>query len=357
MVDACQAPEKTEPGAKACIVLLNWNGWGDTLECLESVLRSHYPGFRVVVCDNDSKDDSVAHIKSWADGQLNVALPRDQARRIGAPIAKPVDYREYDRAAAEAGGNPDERDATLTLIHTGANLGFAGGNNVGLRYALARGDFDYVWLLNNDTVVEPDALRQLIVRMGQMPAAGMCGSTLRYYHMPHRVQAWGGGAYNKWLGTTRLLGAFASATEPIDARMVESGLSFVSGASLLVSKRFLQQVGLMEEDYFLYFEEIDWAMRARGRYQLCFAPGSIVYHKDGGSIGSNSINPKEKSLTADYYGVRSRLAFTGRFFPWCLPFIYLGLLPVLINRIRRRQWQRVGMILSLALGRWGRAPG
>jgi len=213
-----------------------------------------------------------------------------------------------------------------------------------------------VWLLNNDTVVRADALRQLIARMEQVPAAGMCGSPLLYYHMPDKVQAWGGCRYNRWLGTTRLLGAFSPADGAVDAGRVESRLCFVSGASLLVSRTFLQQVGLMEEEYFLYFEEIDWAMRARGRYPLCYAPGSVVYHKEGGSIGSNSINPKEKSLSADYHGVRSRLVFTRRFFPWRLPFIYLGLLSVLVNRMRRGQWQRVGMILSLAFGRRGRAP-
>ena len=168
--------------------------------------------------------------------------------------------------------------------------------------------------------------------------------------MPDKVQAWGGAKYNKWLGTTQMLGAFTRAGGPVDSNRVESKLAYISGASMLVSKPFLEQIGLMREDYFLYFEEIDWAMRAKSRYQLCYAAGSIVYHKEGGSIGTNSVVPKEKSLTADYYGVRSRLLFTRYFFPWCLPFIYLGLLPVLVNRLRRRQWKRVGMILSLACG-------
>jgi hypothetical protein len=121
---------------------------------------------------------------------------------------------------------------------------------------------------------------------------------------------------------------------------------------MLVSKQFLQQIGLMEEDYFLYFEEIDWAMRAKDQFSLCYAPDSIVYHKEGGSIGTNYAEPQKKSLTADYYGLRSRLKFTWQFFPYTLPLIYLGLLPVLINRVRRKQWQRVGMILTLALGGW-----
>lgn len=334
------------------IVLLNWNGWRDTIECLESVFRSDADNYRVIVCDNDSKDESLTHIKAWADGHLDVALHRHHELRELSfpPLDKPLAYLEYDRSMAESGGDPDQGDARLVLIQTGSNLGFAGGNNVGLRYALVRGDFDYVWLLNNDTVIKPDALTQMIARMQQLPSAGICGSTLLYYSRPDKVQAWGGAKYNKWLGTTQMLGAFSREGEVIDHPGVESKLSLISGASMLVSKPFLQQIGLMREDYFLYFEEIDWAIRAKGRYQLCYAPGSIVYHKEGGSIGTNSIVPKEKSFTADYYGVRSRLLFTRFFFPWCLPFVYIGLFPVLVNRLRRRQWQRVSMILSLACG-------
>lgn len=339
-------------GARVYIVVLNWNGWKDTIECLESVFRSDAVNYRVIVCDNDSKDESLMLIKAWADGYLDVALHRDHGLRkfTFPPLNKPIAYLEYDRGMAESGGHPDGGDAKLVLIQTGSNLGFAGGNNVGLRYALTKDDFDYVWLLNNDTIIRPDALSQMIARMQQMPSAGICGSTLLYYSMPGQVQAWGGAKYNKWLGTTKMLGAFTRADGPVDINIVESKLAFISGASMLVSKPFLEQIGLMREDYFLYFEEIDWAMRAKGQYQLCYAAGSVVYHKEGGSIGTNSVVPKEKSLTADYYGVRSRLLFTRYFFPWCLPSIYLGLLPVLINRLRRGQWQRVSMILLLASG-------
>jgi len=342
---------------KIYIVILNWNGWRDTVECLESVLRSNAEEYRVIVCDNGSSDDSLAHIKAWADGSLDFAVSQNAPLRYLSfpPVHKPISYAEYDRSTAESGGSPNQREARLVLIQTGSNLGFAGGNNVGLRYALACGDFDYIWLLNNDTVIKPDALTQMIARMQQVPSAGICGSTLHYYSMPDKVQAWGGAKYNKWLGTTRMLGAFAPANGLVDTNRVEAQLTFISGASMLVSKPFLQQIGLMEEEYFLYFEEIDWAMRAKDRFRLCYAPRSVVYHKEGGSIGTNSVEPKKKSLTADYYGVRSRLLFTRHFFPWCLPFIHLGLLPVLANRIRRRQWQRVAMILSLSLGKGKRA--
>src|SRR5690606_5006085 len=103
---------------------------------------------------------------------------------------------EYDREKAERGGAPAEHDIPLVLVRTGANLGFAGGNNVGLGYALARPDVDAVWLLNNDTVVHPEAARALIEIMARDPGIGICGSTLLYYDRPELVQALGGARYN-----------------------------------------------------------------------------------------------------------------------------------------------------------------
>src|SRR5450830_954663 len=121
------------------IVLLNWNGWKDTIECLESVFRLDYPHFRVIVCDNASRDGSLDHIKAWADGRQAAAASSVVLRSAARPLAKPVAWVEYDREQAERGGDAHEQ-APLVLIQTGANLGFAGGNNVGVRYAQARGD-------------------------------------------------------------------------------------------------------------------------------------------------------------------------------------------------------------------------
>lgn len=336
--------------SRSYIIILNWNCWPDTIECLESIFRNDAKRYQVIVCDNDSRDDSIDCIKAWAEGRLDVWLPPSAPLRglSYPPVKKPIRYTEYQRIAAEAGGSANQDEPPMVLIHTGGNLGFAGGNNIGLRYALARDDFDYVWLINNDTVIKPDALTKLTTRIEEVPAAGICGSKLLYYTMPDIVQAWGGSKYNKWMGTTHRLGELSSVREQVDCDMVESNLDFISGAAMLVSKPFLKQIGLMEEEYFLYFEELDWATRAKGRFGLCFAHDSIVYHKEGSSIGTNSIKPGTKSLTADYYGLRSRLIFTRRFFPYCLPSIYIWLLPVLINRIRRGQWKRVRMVWGLA---------
>ncbi len=339
--------------ARVYVLILNWNGWADTIECLESVFRLDYPDFRVIVCDNDSHDGSLERIKAWARGETEVTMSKRSPLRYPAsqPIARPIAFVEYDREQAERGGDPGAEDVPLILIRTGANLGFAGGNNVGLRYALARGDFGYVWLLNSDTVTEPDTLGCMVRRMKEKPNAGMCGSTLLYYDEPERVQALGGARYSKWLGVPNHIGLMQRADDVTGVDEVERRMSYVAGASMLVSKEFLQSTGLMCEDYFMYYEELDWAMRARGRYELAYARDAVVYHKEGGSIGATQLSVNNKSKLSDYHSIRNRLVVTRRHFPFAMPTVYLGLLVAVLNRLRRGQVDRAWMILRIVCGR------
>lgn len=308
------------------IIIVNWNGWRDTIECLESLQRITYSGCSVVLCDNGSDNESVAHFRNWAN-------------------QKGVTYAEYQREEAEAGGQADA-DPWLVLIRNGENLGFAGGNNVGLRYALARNDLSYAWLLNNDTVVEPEALSHMVKRMELLPSAGMCGSTICYYHEPQRIQALGGGYYCRWIGLPWHYGRFTNQGKPRNSSKAEAWMNYVEGASMLVSKQFLKEIGLMCEDYFLYFEEADWAVRAKDKFRLLYSSESVVYHKVGGSIGTRS-NPAKKSYTCDYFNIRNRIVFTLRYFPLALPSIYLVILGELLLRLVLGKWDRVVMILRL----------
>jgi GT2 family glycosyltransferase len=314
---------------RVAIILVNWNCWQDTVECLDSLLLLKYPDFRIVVCDNGSCDASLQEIRSWA-------------------VSHEIRYAEYRRDEAEA-GCPPTADPVLTLIRNDENLGFAGGNNVGLRYALARGDTDYCWLLNNDTVVDSDALNHLVERMQRQPQVGICGSTIILYHDRRRIQALGGGHYCRWIGLPWHFGRFSRWGKMVNQQQAESWMNYVEGASMLVSRHFLDVVGLMCEDYFLYFEEADWAIRAKGRFGLGYAPQSIVYHKVGGSIGTSS-NPAKMSYTSDYFNIRNRLLFTRLYFPAALPTVWLVILGALLLRICMGKWDRALMIFRLMFG-------
>ncbi|HYF40105.1 MAG TPA: glycosyltransferase family 2 protein [Gemmatimonadales bacterium] len=342
-------PEDTASRGKVYVVILNWNGWRDTLECLESVFRSTYRDFQVVVCDNASQDGSLERIKAWAQGQQPATVATHPSIRplTTPPIPKPMRVAEYCRAAAEQGGDEGADSARLVLIQTGANLGFAGGNNVGLRFALARGNFEYAWLLNNDTVVAGDALSGLVRRLDQRPRAGLCSPTLLYYHAPERVQVRGGTAYDRWFATMRHLGQGESVEEAVDAEAIERSISYPAGASVLVRRSFLERVGLLSESYFLYYEELDWVTRAGGLFEIAYSPDSTVYHKEGSSIASAGAD--SAFHTADFYAHRNRLRYTRHFFPAGLPTTLLRTMAAVLARLWRGQPRRAWGILRLMM--------
>jgi GT2 family glycosyltransferase len=332
---------------KVYILILNWNGWHDTLECLESVFRNDHPEYQVVVCDNNSSDQSVEMIIAWADGRLDTfTFPGNSLRPLSwRPVPKPIPYSVLTRDDAELPAAPQAGER-LTIIRTGNNLGFAGGNNVGLRYIMARGDHRFVWLLNNDTVIRPDALTRMVMRMQEKPAAGICGSTILYYDRPDLVQALGGASYNPCLASIANLGRLSKAGQAIDRAQVEKNLGYVVGASMLVSRSFLESVGLMNESYFLYFEELDWCLRAKEKFEIAYAPESLVYHKEGSSIGTATLT-RGNSVVSDYFALSNRIRFTKLHYPLLLPLIYLGLLVALVNRLKRGQPERAVMILGI----------
>ena len=303
----------THQMSRVYIILVNWNGWQDTIECLESVFRLDYPAYNVIVCDNASTDGSVEKIKAWANGNLDANTANPKLEILTTPaVPKPIPFRET--SASECTALPGTQPSRLVLIHTGANLGFAGGNNIGLRYALSSGDLEFAWLLNNDTVVTSNALSEMVERMKERRDSGLCGSTLLEYENPDRVQALGGATYNNWMARSGHIGRGISKDDIPDPETVEAKMKYVIGASMLVRKSFLMDVGLMNESYFLYFEEIDWATRAKGRYALAYAPKSVVYHKEGTSVGT-SYERKNRSRASEYYSSRGRMLFTRKYFP------------------------------------------
>lgn len=309
------------------IIIVNWNGWRDTIECLESLMLLEYPDFRIVVCDNGSEDDSILKLREWSEITFGSGL-----------------WQELSRTVTENGGGIT--GTRFTLVTNGENLGFAGGNNVGLRYALSCGDAEYCWLLNNDTVVDAFALAAMVERMKEKPDAGMCGSTLREYDNRHKIQALGGAVYYKWFGIAWHIGRTISGDVLPDQVLVEKKMDYVVGASLLVRSSYIIEVGLMAEDYFLYFEEIDWVSRGQRRYSLAYAPKSVVYHKVGASIGT-ATNPRRKSFQCDYYTLRNRILFTSRYCPAVLPVVYLGLAGEMLVRVLCGRMDLAAMIWRL----------
>jgi hypothetical protein len=325
--------------SKVYIIILNWNGWQDTIECLESVFRNNYPAYTVIVCDNSSHDGSLEHIKLWADGRLNVLVPSHNSLRslTYPPVIKPIPYIEYNRKDAEKGGARD-RKIPLVLIQTGGNLGFAGGNNVGLRYILAREDAEYVWLLNNDTVIRLDALSHLIERAKSDPQIGSIGSTILLYDRTDIIDVAGGGIMVNYLG-----GSYQSQNgKSVHAVRYDEFpiyLDYITGASCLLPVEIIKKVGLMDETYFHFWEDADMGFRIRKYgYKNAYESKSLIYHKVGVSIGG-------KSSLADYYELRSAIIYYRKHYG--LLFINVILLKFILkvmNRIHRNQMERIPIL-------------
>ena len=326
---------------KVYIVILNWNQWRTTIECLESVFRLDYQNYVVIVCDNDSRDESLTRIEAWANGdEQAICLNATLGEMVIPPCTKPVSLRKTTPSERVNLGKCSEK---LILVQTGANLGFAGGSNVGLRLALSAGDCDFAWLLNNDTVVSPSALTELVRKMEACPRAGISGSTILYYYRPGIVQALAGSSYNRWTARGHHICAGPRRLPLPRPEEVEANLKYVLGASMLVRRELLEQIGLMSESYFIYFEEIDWATRAKGRFSLVWAPDSVVYHKEGGSIGT-APQSQRQPVIAEYYATRNRILFTRRFYPAALPSVAASIVASFMIRLLRGHWQNAAAI-------------
>jgi GT2 family glycosyltransferase len=300
------------------LVVLNWNNGPHTVECLDSILAVADPAVAgVIICDNASHDGCVAQLRAWGNARapcwLEVGTPE---RGVGG------DHAAVARLRAMAG--PAGKVTPFVLAHTGANLGYAGGNNVGLRLVMECGSaVDATLVLNNDTLLTPGCVSAMATRLSADAGLGMCGATVVYARDGRSIQARAGASYQPWLGRASRLGTFEDVAVPFDAARVEAGLDYILGAALMVSRRCLEAIGSMYEGYFLYFEEIDWCLRARrAGFRLGYAPEALVLHKEGGTIGSSHA-VERRSLLADHYLTRSRIRFTKRFYPWFLPSVVL----------------------------------
>ncbi|MDR3626866.1 MAG: glycosyltransferase family 2 protein [Ignavibacteriaceae bacterium] len=249
------------------IVILNWNGYEDTKECLNSLVDIDYTNYKIVIVDNGSDNNDVDKIK--------------------------------------------ENFPSVKIIWNPENLGFSGGNNLGIRYCL-KSRADYVLLLNNDTVVEPDFLDLLFSKMVLDNQIGIAAPQINYYSKPSEVWS-AGGKINK----IRTSG-FATTNSRISNS--ECYVDFVSGCCMLIKKEVIQKVGEFDEKYFLYVEDTDYCFRVlKAGYKIFVVPESKIYHKV-----SNSTSKKLSTIPL-YYTTRNRLYLARKHFKgiFYISFIYI----------------------------------
>lgn len=275
---------------KINILILNWNGWKDTIKCVNSLkATSCTESYKIIVIDNCSSDDSVKRIKD---------------------------------------GCPE-----IELIQNERNLGFGGGCNVGLRYSM-QNSVEFVWLLNNDTTVHTDCLQELINVAKTDPSIGIVGSVLYHMNTPETVQAWGGGYINFWAGNTKNI---YNANE-------SPKLQYITGASMLIRVKALLKTGLFDENsYFMYWEDADLCFRLiRNGWKIKVAERSKVLHKESASLKDNN------QLLIRYFN-QSAIMFFCKFYRFCLIPVYIGFGGRLIKRISHKDivgFKEIALILS-----------
>ncbi len=266
------------------IIILNWNGWVDTIECLKSLQKITYLNFQIVVVDNHSTDCSYEKLSDWAN-DTNIPLYEYAYDRNKGTFS----VIDQDRRKSP----PESR---LSLIRTQKNYGYAGGNNVGIRFAFDQGA-DYFFILNNDTVVDPGVIEPLIDIASHNQNAGILGPKIYFYHEPTVIQT-AGSTMNLWTGRANHIGS-----EEIDIGQYDKTriVDWVSGAALFVSRKVLIEIGLFDESFYLCYEENDLCHRAKNSgFLVLAAPQAKLWHK---------AKPGPIKPWMAYYLTRNRLAF------------------------------------------------
>lgn len=253
------------------------------MECLESVYRVNYPNYDVIVVDNGSQDDSVRRIKEYAQGKLRVSSkffeynPENKPVKVFELTGEEARCGKFDRPLYEK-YDPYRR---LIMIRNAKNLGYTGGNNIGIKFALSVLNSEYVLLLNNDTVVDPGFIEKLISlpeRKGLSQRPKIVGPVIMYYDHPGRAQF----VKAKYLMRPFFKKAFDSSVLVDYSEKPILTTDEVHGAAMMLEKDVLLKVGLLDEEYFAYWEETDLSLRARREsVELYIVPQARVWHKMG----------------------------------------------------------------------------
>ncbi len=282
-------------GSRIGIIVLNWNGKEDTLACLESLEKVDYSPFTTYVVDNGSSDGSAGAIRARFPG--------------------------------------------VRLIETGENLGFAEGNNVGIRAALAEG-VDFLFLLNNDTVVDPGILRELVLGFSRQPEAGILGARIYRFDQRDTLDHLGG-MWDRKTGTF----AFVGLGEKEAGAALPREIDYVCGAGLMVRRSVIEAIGMLEPRFFLIWEESDFCFRARrAGFKTLTCPEARLWHK----VSASFVGGKPHST---YFWWRNRLLWIERN---CPPGERMGLflrvlLPDILHMLKIRTIKTVQLAIAKRL--------
>lgn len=276
---------------KVYIIVLNWNGKNDTIGCLNSLKEINYNNYKIAVIDNGSVDDSVFEIK--------------------------------------------KQFPEVEIIENKINLGFAGGNNIGIKYAM-KNQADYILLINNDTITDSNFLIKLVEVGESDKGIGILGPKILFWSEPSRI--WFAGGKVNWLKNK---GTHIGLDEIDKGQRDKKGeVDYLTGCCLLIKRKVIEKIGILAGDYFLYYEDTDFSLRTKNSGYKCFyVPESKIYHKI-----SKSTKPGSSSYV--YYHTRNGLVLAKRngslmnkiiLYFYCL-FLFLKQIIKIVFIPQKRNW-------------------
>lgn len=286
--------------SSVAIILLNWNGFDHSKACIESLREINYPLWQLILVDNGSTDGSLE--------KLRALFPE------------------------------------VVFLHSPLNLGFTGGNNLGMEYALKKG-YAYVLLLNNDTLVERDFLDPMLRYLGGSPGVAAVQPLIYYVH--DRKKLWNaGGKYKKWLGDSQTSYVVSDFNQPYET-------DWITGCAILVKASVIQQVGMFDDAYFAYHEDVDWSLRMKKTgMTLAVVPQAKIYHVAG---ASSTIKESGREGFLDpkvhYLNVRNRFFQLRKYaiFPYGLtawPYHLAGVAGYMVYFVLRGRWGKLKAVLT-----------
>jgi len=262
------------------IIILNWNSWNDTFECLTSLLESTFTDFKIFLVDNDSSDDSIVQILSWA---------KEKRGRINVHPYKLSDLHNTTLPNFKDTGNGDD----IVLIKSPENMGFARGCNAGIRLAIQTG-FKNIMLLNNDTTIDKECLKELMHFLDRHPEYDVITPKINHYLQRDRI--WNCGGRLTWTGSRKYY-----CRDKIDNQKTEDGfrkITFITGCALMARTKIFHNYGLLSEKFFFGEEDYEFSRRMKKHsVHMAAVFPARVYHKIGRSLESITMeNPLDKHI-------------------------------------------------------------
>ncbi len=296
--------------AKISIILVNYKTWQDTIECVESVMKNNYTNFEIIIVEVTNINNSFFELKKICKYYKNIHI---------------IQFEE--------------------------NKGFAEANNLAIKYILNTDNSEFIWVLNNDTVIHKNAINELVncyydkIKTSKI---GFIGSKLMYYNNTEIIQTVGG-EINKWFAVSKLIGKGEKDVGQYDNLTNEP--DYVIGAAMFFHKSLISKIGYMPEGYFLYSEDVDWCITAK-KYGLTnyTAIKSVVYHKQGKTIGNKYLED-EFNVNTGKYLYSSYLKFFKKHYKLHVPMAYFMLTKKMLGRLARNKKMEAKIIFEVIVSR------